>query len=199
MRKSKFTESQIVATLKQVEGGRQVKDVCRELGISEATHYVWKSKYGGMEAADAQRLRDLEAEQAQTDVRRTGDVKPCLEGCHRKKALIPAHQRPLAAWLMEHYDWSERRACTAIGLSRSTVRYRKRPDRDEEVIALLAELAERFPERGFDKLFQLIRRRGQPWNHKRVWRVYCLMQLNHRRRGKKRLPSRHPLPLVAGE
>ena len=52
MRKSKFTESQIVATLKQVEGGRQVKDVCRELGISDATYYVWKSKYGGMEASD---------------------------------------------------------------------------------------------------------------------------------------------------
>ncbi|NJC46795.1 UNVERIFIED_ORG: transposase-like protein [Xanthomonas campestris] len=41
MRKSKFTESQIVATLKQVEGGRQVKDVCRELGISDATYYAW--------------------------------------------------------------------------------------------------------------------------------------------------------------
>jgi putative transposase len=86
-----------------------------------------------------------------------------------------------------------------IGLSRSTVHYRRRPDRDEEVIALLAELAERFPERGFDKLFQLIRRRGLMRNHKRVWRVYCLMQLNRRRRGKKRVPNRHPLPLVAGE
>jgi putative transposase len=64
MRKSKFTESQIVATLKQVEGGRQVKYVCRELGISEATYYTWKSKYGGMEASDVQRLRDVEAEHA---------------------------------------------------------------------------------------------------------------------------------------
>ena len=86
-----------------------------------------------------------------------------------------------------------------MGLSRSTARYRRRPDRDEEVIALLAELAERFPERGFDKLFQLIRRRGLVWNHKRVWRVYCLMQLNRRRRGKKRVPNRHPMPLVSGE
>lgn len=50
MRKSKFTESQIVAALKQVESGRQVKDLCRELGTSEATYYVWKSKYAGMEA-----------------------------------------------------------------------------------------------------------------------------------------------------
>ena len=55
MRRSKFTESQIVATLTQVEGGRQVKDVGRELGISDATYYVWKSKYGGMEASDVQR------------------------------------------------------------------------------------------------------------------------------------------------
>ena len=86
-----------------------------------------------------------------------------------------------------------------MGLSRPTASYRRRPDRDEKVIALLAELAERFPERGFDKLFQLIRRRGLVWNHKRVWRVYCLMQLNRRRRGKKRVPNRHPMPLVAGE
>ena len=100
---------------------------------------------------------------------------------------------------MDHHGWSERRACSAIGLSRSTARYRRRLDRDEEVIALLAELAERFPERGFDKLFQLIRRRGLVWNHKRVWRVYCLMQLNRRRRGKKRVPNRHPMPLVPGE
>ena len=62
MRKSKFTETQIVDTLKQVEAGRHVKDMCRELRISEATYYVWKSKFGGMEVADIQRLRDLEAE-----------------------------------------------------------------------------------------------------------------------------------------
>ena len=64
MRKSKFSESPIVQTLKQVEGGRQVKDVCRELGISDATYYVLKSKYGGMEASDVRRLRGLEEEDA---------------------------------------------------------------------------------------------------------------------------------------
>ncbi len=64
MRKSRFTESQIVQVLKQVEGGRQVKEVCRELGVSEATYYVWKAKYGGMEAADIRRLKDLEEENA---------------------------------------------------------------------------------------------------------------------------------------
>ena len=62
MRKSRFTEHQIIAILKAVEGGRKVKDVCREHGISDATYYNWKSKYGGMEAADTRRLKDLEEE-----------------------------------------------------------------------------------------------------------------------------------------
>lgn len=64
MRKSKFTESQVVTTLKKVECGRQIKDVCRELGISETMYYVWKSKYGGMEASDVRRRRDVETEHA---------------------------------------------------------------------------------------------------------------------------------------
>ena len=62
MRKSKFSEHQIIAILKAVEAGRTVKDVCREHEISEATYYQWKTKYGGMEAADIRRLRELEEE-----------------------------------------------------------------------------------------------------------------------------------------
>jgi putative transposase len=62
MRKTRFTEYEIVKILKAVEGGIAVKDVCREHGISNATYYKWKSKYGGMEASDVQRMRDLEAE-----------------------------------------------------------------------------------------------------------------------------------------
>jgi len=62
MRKSKFSEHQIIAILKAVEAGRTVRNVCREHEISEATYYQWKSKYGGMEAADIRRLRELEEE-----------------------------------------------------------------------------------------------------------------------------------------
>lgn len=61
----KFTESQIVATLKKQEAGIPVKEICRELGISEATFFNWKSKYGGMQASDVKRLKELEAENAQ--------------------------------------------------------------------------------------------------------------------------------------
>lgn len=62
MRKSRFKESEIVSVLKEVEGGRNIKDVCRELGISETTYYNWKTKYGGMEASDIRRLKELEEE-----------------------------------------------------------------------------------------------------------------------------------------
>ena len=62
MRKSKFSERQIIGILKEVEAGRLVKEVCRERGISDATYYQWKSKYGGMEASDIKRLRELEEE-----------------------------------------------------------------------------------------------------------------------------------------
>jgi putative transposase len=63
--KKRFTESQIVSAIKKQEGGISVKDICRELGISEPTFYNWKAKFGGMEASDIKRLKDLEAENTQ--------------------------------------------------------------------------------------------------------------------------------------
>jgi|TARA_B100001079_G_C16338897_1_gene482584 putative transposase len=62
MKKSRYSETQIIKVLKEVEAGRQVKDVCREYGVSDATYYNWKSKYGGMEASDVKRLKSLEDE-----------------------------------------------------------------------------------------------------------------------------------------
>lgn len=64
MKKSKFTESQIVAILKEVDAGLKVADVCRKHGISQPTYYNWKSKYGGMSVAELKRVKELEAEHA---------------------------------------------------------------------------------------------------------------------------------------
>lgn len=62
MKRSRFTEHQIIRILKEVEGGRAVKEVCREYGMSDATYYNWKAKYGGMTASDIKRLKELEQE-----------------------------------------------------------------------------------------------------------------------------------------
>ena len=62
MKKTRYTESQIIKVMNEVEGGRMVKDVCREYGISDATYYNWKSKYGGMTASDVKKLKELEDE-----------------------------------------------------------------------------------------------------------------------------------------
>ena len=64
MKRSRFSETQVLAVLRSVEQGRKVAEVCREKGISESTYFKWKQKYGGMEASDIRRLRELEAENA---------------------------------------------------------------------------------------------------------------------------------------
>jgi putative transposase len=64
MKKSRFTESQIVSILKQAEAGTSVADLCREYGMSSASFYQWRSKYGGMDASLMRRLKELETENA---------------------------------------------------------------------------------------------------------------------------------------
>jgi putative transposase len=84
MKGSKFTEHQIIRILKEVEKGSTVGEVCRQNSISESTYYKWKSKYGGMEAADIRRLKELEIENSKLK-RMYADLS--LE-CHALKDLI---------------------------------------------------------------------------------------------------------------
>jgi len=62
MKSSRFTETQIIAILKEADAGVLVKDICRQHGISDATYYNWKSKYGGMTVSDLKRMKEMEAE-----------------------------------------------------------------------------------------------------------------------------------------
>lgn len=65
MKKTRFTESQIVAILKEADADMKVADICRKHGISDATYYNWKAKYGGMEASALKRMKELETELSQ--------------------------------------------------------------------------------------------------------------------------------------
>lgn len=64
MKKSRFSEEQVVRILQEVESGKAVREVCKAYGVSENTFYLWRRKYGGLETQDVKRLRELEAENA---------------------------------------------------------------------------------------------------------------------------------------
>ena len=74
MRKSKYTEEQIIGFLRQVEAGMPVKDLCRKHGFSNASFYKWRAKYGGMDVSEARRLKELESE--------NGKLKKLLAEAH---------------------------------------------------------------------------------------------------------------------
>ncbi len=101
--------------------------------------------------------------------------------------------------MQTEHGLSERRACNAVGLQRSVYHYEPRPNADGPIVKLLLELAWQRPEQGFGKLFRRLRRLGHGWNHKRVHRIYCALKLNKKRKGKRRLPTRCPAPLVVPE
>lgn len=78
MKRSKYSESQIVYILKEADAGMAVTEICRKYGISNATYYKWKSKYGGLEVSDVRRLRELEAENAKLYI------------CYREDKISPS-------------------------------------------------------------------------------------------------------------
>jgi len=81
-------------------------------------------------------------------------------------------------------------------MSRSGFRYQVQKRNDEEIIKLLSEIAERKPRWGFKKMNAYLKNQGYNWNHKKVYRVYCEMNLNLRKKPKKRLPIRERKPLI---
>ena len=94
---------------------------------------------------------------------------------------------------------SLRQACRTLSLSRTVFRYQPDTRRDGPVVMSLTVVAERCPRYEFKELFQVLHRQGNTRNHKRVHRIYCLLKLNFRRKGKQRLPVRYPAPLATQE
>jgi putative transposase len=97
-------------------------------------------------------------------------------------------------YLQEVYNVSLSRACRVMNLARSIYLYQSHRN-DNVVIEKLKELSEKRPTDGFRKMYFRIRRQGLLWNHKRIHRVYKLLKLNIRRKGKRRLPARTLQPL----
>lgn len=134
MKKFRFTEHQIVGILNEAEFGVPVKNVCRKHGASSATYYKWKSKYGGLEAAEglgpetAQGTR-VGAGPVQAHVRRLDARELCAQGRHLKKALTAAEKRQLVSDLVAEHELPVARSCRAacvvrVGIGRRRARWR---------------------------------------------------------------------------
>jgi len=99
-------------------------------------------------------------------------------------------------YLIAEHHLSVQQSCRCLGLSRAA--YYRTPlgsERDADIIKALNDLVEKHPRWGFWMCRKVLRRHGHPWNHKRLYRVYCELRLNQKRRAKRRLPTREKQPL----
>ena len=186
MKGSQFSEEQIIGVLREHEAGAKTEEVCRRHGISSATFYKWKAKYGGLDVSEARRLKSLEDAAGGVDAGQRG-----AQGPARKKRLKPAARREAVMKVMERHGLSQRHACELVGLDRSTLRYRcRRPD-DSALKQRLRELAAE------PRLGWMLAREGHELNHKKLYRLYREERLMvRRRRGRKRaLGTRAPMAL----
>jgi putative transposase len=202
MKRSRFTEEKIIEILRLHAAGRKAADLCREHGISEATLYSLKAKYGGLTVSDARRLRQLEEENrklkkllAENDARQRG-----AEGPGVGKLLKPAARRRAVRHGMAVHRLSQRRACRLVGMDRSSFQCRKRRPDDGPLREKLRALAAERRRFGYRRLGWMLERQGVKMNLKRVYRLYNEEGLAvRRRRGRRRATGlRTPLALPQG-
>jgi putative transposase len=116
MRKSRFSDEQIIGILKEHQAGLGAAELCRKHGISDATFYKWRSRFGGMEVSDAKRLRALEEENGKLK-RLLADAMLDVSTLREMlgKLLTPGSRRAAVSWAIEKRDYPQRRACALVG------------------------------------------------------------------------------------
>ncbi|WP_157013686.1 IS3 family transposase [Sphingomonas parapaucimobilis] len=201
MKRKQFSEEQIIGILKEAEAGAVVTELCRKHGISSATYYAWKAKFGGLEVSDAKRLRSLEEENARLK-RLLADTmldNAGLKDLLSKKLVTPAAKRQAVAHLQATLGMSERRACAVVGADRTSMRYRSCRADDGDLRSRLCELAQQRRRFGYRRLHILLRRDGITINRKKIQRLYREEGLTVRRRkGRRRaVGARAPSPVLA--
>ncbi|WP_395775075.1 IS3 family transposase [Agrobacterium pusense] len=188
MKKQRFTEEQIIAVLKEQEAGAEAADLCRRHGISEATFYNWKAKYGGMEVSEAKRLKALEDENAKLKKLLAEQMldTAALRELLSKKMVGPAAKRDAVAHLKAIMGLSERRACQITSADRKRIRYRSSQPPEIELRTKLRDLANERRRFGYRRLFILLRRDGEPSGVNRIYRLYREEGLSVRKRKARR-------------
>ncbi|MCR9248755.1 MAG: IS3 family transposase [bacterium] len=198
MKRSRFTEEQIVHAITQVDAGVPVKDLCRKYGISTKTFYTWRKKFGGLGSQELRELRQLREENRKLKglVADLSLDKQILKDALFKKALTPARKRELVHNTRERFVISIQRACGLFDLQRSTFYKRSTADPQLALRQRIRELAEDRPRFGYRRIHVLLQREGWVVGHKRVHRLYRLEGLNLRirRRNRRATAVRVPPP-----
>ncbi|MGY3488112.1 putative transposase [Bradyrhizobium sp. USDA 4011] len=174
MKRARFTEEQIIAVLKEHEAGAKTADLARKHGISEATIYSWKAKFGGMDVSEAKRLKALEEENAKLKKLLAEQMldAAALSRASFKKMVGPAAKRAAVAHLQAVMSLSERRACSIVGADRKMIRYHSSRPADAALRGRLRDLANERRRFGYRRLFVLLRREGEPSGINRIYRLY---------------------------
>ncbi|MCC0033207.1 MAG: IS3 family transposase [Brucellaceae bacterium] len=199
MKRSRFTEEQIIGILREQEAGMKTADVCRKHGISEATFYKYKAKFGGMDVSDARKLKALEDENAKLKKLLAEAMldNAMLKDVAFKKMVTPGAKREAAAHLCTAHGVSQRRACEVLKIDRSSVRYRSiRPD-DVDLRDAMKKIAGERRRFGYRRIHLMLERQGINMNQKKLRRLYREEKLQVRKRGgrKRALGTRRPMVL----
>ncbi|QLQ01235.1 MAG: IS3 family transposase [Burkholderiaceae bacterium] len=198
MKKSRFSDEQIIGFLRQAEAGMGIPELCRSGGFSQATFYKWRAKFGGMQVSEAQRLRELESENAKLKrllAEAHLDIH-ALKSVFGVKALAPQARRDAIRQMIEQHHLSERHACRLVGLSRDSYRH---PPQPSELNATLGEqirqtalVRRRF---GYRRIHDMLREQFPGVNHKRIYRLYRQANLAVKQRRKAKRPTQERVPL----
>ncbi|WP_340672740.1 IS3 family transposase [Bradyrhizobium ottawaense] len=200
MKRSRFSDEQIIGILKEHEAGVSVADLCRKHGVSDASIYKWKAKFGGLEVSEAKRLKTLEDENTRLK-RLLADAmldNAALKDLPGKEVVTPAAKRKAVAHLVAAHGMSERRACKAIGCCRMTMRYQTTRADEAGLRQRMRAIAQERRRFGYRRLHVLLKREGYVVNHKKLFRLYREERLAVRRRGgrKRAIGTRAPMTVA---
>ncbi|MFA6043893.1 MAG: IS3 family transposase [Phycisphaerales bacterium] len=191
MGKQGYSAEQIVNKLREADvelsKGMAVKQVCRQIGVTDKTYYRWRREYGGLKVDQAKRMKELEGENARLKriVANQAIDMAILKEVANGKLLSPSRRRTAVEHVVDHFCVSQRRACRVLHQPRSTQRHAVAVRDDEDALTKdIVELASSYGRYGYRRVTMMLRHSGWAVNHKRVERVW-------RREGLK-VPKKQP-------